>query len=193
MKLIVPALLLLFTLSSCVAPYHGDEYGAAYRDQSLPSYRAPASSSRRMVTGPEYGSQSSTYYHSGNVTGTSSRIGGTYYHPDGSTSTKIGNTYHHSRGGSSTRIGNTVHHSNGGSSSIIGNSVYHSDGSSSTIIGNSIHHSGGYSNPRGNSFYRPSYSTGSGSSFGSGSSGSSFSTGRGFNYSRPAGNGTSMY
>ena len=40
------------------------------------------------------------------------------------TSTKIGNTYYHSDGTSSSKIGNTIYNSDGSSGSKIGNTIY---------------------------------------------------------------------
>lgn len=59
--------------------------------------------------------------------------------------TKIGNSYFHSDGTSSTKIGGSTFHSDGTSSTQIGNSTFNSDGSSSTRIGNSTFNSNGSS------------------------------------------------
>jgi hypothetical protein len=59
--------------------------------------------------------------------------------------TKVGNTYFHSDGTSSTTVGNTTFHSNGTSSTTIGNSTFNSNGTSSTRVGNSTFNSNGSS------------------------------------------------
>lgn len=59
--------------------------------------------------------------------------------------TKIGDTYFHNDGTSSTTIGNSTFHSNGTSSTTIGSSTFNSNGSSSTRIGNSTFNSNGSS------------------------------------------------
>ena len=43
--------------------------------------------------------------------GSSTKLGNTYYHSDGSTSTTLGNTTYHSDGSSSTQLGNTLYNS----------------------------------------------------------------------------------
>lgn len=72
------------------------------------------------------------------------QVGNTYYHSDGTTTTKVGNTYYHSDGSTSTEVGNTIYHSNGSSTSKVGNTYYNSDGSHSTQVGDTMYHSNGF-------------------------------------------------
>ena len=58
-----------------------------------------------------------------------------------SSTTQIGSSYYHSNGSSTSKIGSSYYNSNGSSTSKIGSSYYHSYGSSTSRIGNTYFNS----------------------------------------------------
>jgi hypothetical protein len=86
--------------------------------------------------------------------GSTRKLGNSYYHSDGSYSRRLGNSFYHSDGSSSRVLGNSIYNSDGSHTRKLGNTYYHSDGSTSRVLGNSIYHSDGSVSRRlGNSWY----------------------------------------